>query len=204
MASAHQAEHRFEGLMTGQHLRGKLVILCLILAVYGILRWAASRPTEPGLPLTPPEQRQPFAIDLTLPALHGPAQPLSKLHGQVVLLNFWATWCYPCRAEMPSMQALYDAYQHADFTILAIASDPQGQSVVGPFAEKHRLTFPILLDTHNTVGAQLQLPGIPTSYLLDKHSRIARMEVGARDWNSPSMRQRIEALLDELPPPGAP
>ena len=189
--------------MTGQHLRGKLVLLCLILAVYGVLRWAASRPTEPGLILTPPEQRQPFAIDLTLPALHGPAQPLSTLHGQVVLLNFWATWCYPCRAEMPSMQALYDAYQHADFTILAIASDPQGQSVVGPFAEKHQLTFPILLDTHNAVGAQLQLPGIPTSYLLDKHSRIAGIEIGVRDWNSPSMRRRIEALLDELPPPDA-
>ena len=92
--------------MAGQHLRGKLVLLCLILAVYGVLRWTASRPTEPGLILTPPEQRQPFAIDLTLPALHGPAQPLSTLHGQVVLLNFWATWCYPCRAEMPSMQAL--------------------------------------------------------------------------------------------------
>jgi len=193
----------FEDLMAGQHLRGKLVILCLILVVYGVLRWATSRPTEPGLTLTPPEQRQPFAIDLTLPALHGPAQPLSKLHGQVVLLNFWATWCYPCRAEMPSMQALYDAYQHADFTILAIASDPQGQSVVGPFAAKHQLTFPILLDVHNTVGAQLQLPGIPTSYLLDKHSRIARMEVGVRDWNSQSVRQMIETLLDEPPPPGA-
>jgi peroxiredoxin len=104
---------------------------------------------------------------------------------------------------MPSMQALYDAYQHADFTILAIASDPQGQSVVGPFAAKHQLTFPILLDAHNTVGTQLQLPGIPTSYLLDKHSRIARMEVGARDWNSRSVRQMIKTLLDEPTTPGA-
>lgn len=189
--------------MAGQHLRGKLVILCLILAVYGALRWVASRPTEPGLTLTPPDQRQPFAMDMTLPALHGPAQPLSKLHGQVVLLNFWATWCYPCRAEMPSMQALYDAYQHAGFTILAIASDTQGQSVVGPFAEKHQLTFPILLDVHNTVGAQLQLSGIPTSYLLDKHSRIARIEIGVRNWNSQSVRQSIKALLDEPPTPGS-
>lgn len=189
--------------MAGQHLRGKLVILCLILAIYGVLRWAASRSTEPGFTLTPPEQRQPFAIEMTLPALHGPAQSLSKLHGQVVLLNFWATWCYPCRAEMPSMQALYHAYQHADFTILAIASDPQGQSVVGPFAEKHQLTFPILLDVHNAVGAQLQLSGIPTSYLLDKHSRIVRMEVGARNWNSLSVRQMIKTLLDEPPTPGA-
>jgi peroxiredoxin len=190
--------------MTGQHLRGKLVILCLILAVYGVLRWAASRPTAPGPTLTPTDQRQPFAIDKTLSALHGPAQSLSKLRGQVVLLNFWATWCYPCRAEMPSMQALYDAYQHAGFTILAIASDAQGQSVVGPFAEKHQLTFPILLDTHNAVGAQLQLPGIPTSYLLDKQSRIVGMEVGVRNWNSQAVRQIVETLLDEPPPPSSP
>ena len=189
--------------MAGQHLKGKLVIFCLILAVYGVLRWVASRPTEPELTLTPPDQRQPFAIDMTRPALHGPAQPLSKLQGQVVLLNFWATWCYPCRVEMPSMQALYEAYQHAGFTILAIASDAQGRSVVGPFAEEHQLTFPILLDTHNAVGAQLKLPGIPTSYLLDKHSRVAGMEIGMRDWNSRSVRQSIETLLDEPPPPDA-
>jgi len=189
--------------MAGQHLRGKLIILCLILAAYGVLRWVASRPTEPGLILTSPEKRQPFAIDMTLSALHGPAQQLSKLQGQVVLLNFWATWCYPCRVEMPSMQALYDAYQHAGFTILAIASDAQGQSVVGPFAKKHQLTFPILLDAHNAVGARLQLRGIPTSYLLDKHSRIAGIEIGARNWNSPSVRQIIEMLLDEPPTPDA-
>lgn len=189
--------------MAGQHLRGKLVILCLILAVYGVFRWAVSRSTEPAFSLTSPDQRQPFAMDLTLPALSGPARPLATLHGQVVLLNFWAIWCYPCRVEMPSMQALYDAYQHAGFTILAIASDAQGQSVVGPFAEKHQLTFPILLDAHNAVGARLQLSGIPTSYLLDKHSRIAAIEIGARDWNSPSVRQTIERLLGEPPRPGA-
>lgn len=190
--------------MAGQHLRGKFVILCLILAVYGIFRWATLRPTEPGIILTPADQRQPFAVEMTLPALHGPTQSLSALHGQVVLLNFWATWCYPCRAEMPSMQALYDAYQHAGFTILAIASDAQGQSVVGPFAEKHQLTFPILLDAHNAVGAQLQLPGIPTSYLLDKHSRIAKMEVGMRNWNSQSIRQIIKTLLNEPPASNGP
>jgi peroxiredoxin len=187
--------------MAGQHLRGKLVILCLILAVYGVWRWAASRPTERDFILTPAEKRQPFAIDMTLPALHGPSYQLSKLQGQVVLLNFWATWCYPCRVEMPSMQALYDTYRHAGFTILAIASDAQGQRVVGPFAETHQLTFPILLDAHNALGARLPLTGIPTSYLLDKHSRIAGLEIGVRDWNSPSVRQVIETLLEELPPP---
>jgi peroxiredoxin len=203
VALARQTEHRFEGLMAGQHLRGKLVILGLICAVYVVLRWAASLPTERELTLTPPGHRQPFAIDMTLPALHGPGQTLSKLHGQVVLLNFWATWCYPCRVEMPSMQALYDAYQDAGFTILAIASDAQGQSVVGPFAEKHQVAFPILLDVHNAVGAQLQLSGIPTSYLLDKHSRIAGMEIGARNWNSQAVRQIIKTLLNEPPIPDA-
>jgi hypothetical protein len=73
--------------------------------------------------------------------------------------------------------------------------------VVGPFAETHQLTFPILLDAHNALGARLPLTGIPTSCQLDKHSRIAGLEIGVRDWNSPSVRQVIETLLEELPPP---
>ncbi len=147
----------------------------------------------------PPEQREAFGLDLSLPTLSGETLRLSELRGQVVLLNVWATWCYPCRAEMPAMAALYRRYESSNkgFTIIAVANDPQGREVVEPFAEDHKLPFPIVLDVQNTLGIQLDLPGIPTSYLLDQQGRIVLREVGQRDWNHPGMHRLLDALLAE-------
>jgi peroxiredoxin len=122
---------------------------------------------------------------------------LSDFQGYVVLLNFWATWCYPCRAEMPSMNDLYQRYRDKNFTIIAIASDAPGRTAVAPYAEQQNLVFPVLLDPQNTVGTRLQLSGIPTSYLLDHQGRVASIQVGARDWNAPDMRRLIDVLLAE-------
>ena len=122
---------------------------------------------------------------------------LSDLRGKVVLINFWATWCYPCRTEMPSMEALYQDYRDQDFEILAISIDVKEQAVVVPFVEEFKLTFPVLLDPRNVVGTRLRMGGIPTSYLLDKHGRIAGLEVGPRDWNSQKMRRLLDQLLSE-------
>jgi len=97
---------------------------------------------------------------------------------------------------MPAMAALYRRYgAHRGFTIVAVASDPQGREVVGPFAEAHNLPFPILLDVQNSLAAQLELPGIPTSYLLDQQGRIVLREVGQRDWNHPDMHRLLDVLL---------
>jgi peroxiredoxin len=144
----------------------------------------------------PVEQRQPFGLDMALPTLSGEMLRLADLRGRVVLLNVWATWCYPCRAEMPAMAALYRRYEaHRGFTIVAVANDPQGQEVVKPFAEAHNLPFPILLDEKNSLVTQLELPGIPTSYLLDQRGRIVLYEVGQRNWNHPDMHRLLDVLL---------
>ena len=178
--------------------RGILVGLGLF-GLYLVLRWYVSLPTAPGMTLTIPEHREPFGIDITLPSLHGEPLRLADLRGQVILVNFWATWCHPCRTEMPSMQALYERYRAKGFTIVAIASDTQGSRVVAPFTQRYGLTFPILLDPQNTIGTQLQLQGIPTTFLLDKHGRIAGLEVGARDWHSPLFQRALDTLLAEEP-----
>ncbi len=183
--------------MAERRKRWRLLAALLLVGVLLALQWLISRPKTPEIAALPPERRQLFAIDFTLPTLQGATLRLSDLRGHVVLLNFWATWCYPCRAEMPSLNALYRAYRHAAFTIVAVASDVEGETAVAPYVHKQALAFPILLDPENRLSARLHLPGIPTSYVLDKHGRIAALEVGARNWNGAHVRRLIEALLAE-------
>ncbi len=173
-----------------------------VIAILVGLYWVAFRYDAPLFVPIPVDQRVPFGLDLSLPTLQGETLRLAKLRGQVVLLNVWATWCYPCRAEMPAMAALYRHYRashdhHTGFTIVAVATDSQGREVVAPFAETHQLPFPILLDAQNTLTVQLDLPGIPTSYLLDKQGRIVLREAGQRDWNHPDMHRILDDLLAE-------
>ena len=175
------------------------LITLIIIVIIGVY-WRAPRfGTSKFVPI-PAEQRQPFAHDLDLPALKGGMFRLASLRGQVVLLNVWGVWCYPCRAEMPTMAALYRRYE-ADrgFAVVAVANDPEGREIVEPYVKKHDLPFLILLDAENTLWTQLELPGVPTSYLLDRQGRIALREVGQRDWNHPDMRRLVDDLLAESP-----
>jgi peroxiredoxin len=95
------------------------------------------------------------------------------------------------------MHALYQDYRSRGFEILAIASDVRGTDVVAPFAQEYGLTFPVLVDAQNVVGTRLLVQGIPTSYLLDRQGRIAGLEMGAKNWNSPKFRQLLDGLLAE-------
>jgi peroxiredoxin len=179
-------------------LKGRRLLLGLLfVGVYGLLQYLASLPKAPTMAPEAPQTRKKFRADFTLPDLHGQHISLSEFRGRVVLVNFWATWCYPCRAEMPSMEALYQDYKNKGFTILAISSDIHGYDMVAPFVAEYTLTFPILLDPQNMVGTQLQVRGIPMSYLLDKQGRIAGMELGAKNWQSPKVRHLIDQLLRE-------
>jgi peroxiredoxin len=95
------------------------------------------------------------------------------------------------------MNALYKDYSAKGLAMVAIATDTGGKAVVAPFIQAYGLTFPILLDPQNMVGTQLQVPGIPTSYLLDKRGRIIDSVIGAYDWSSRKIRHLIEQLLAE-------
>jgi thiol-disulfide isomerase/thioredoxin len=179
-----------------------IAALAGLLAVIVGLYWTTFRHEAPGFIPTPAGQRVPFGLDLSLPTLEGETLRLADLRGPVVLLNVWATWCYPCRAELPAMAALYRRYRAnpqrpKGFTIVAVATDSQGREIVAPFAKAHKLPFHILLDVKNSLTVQLALPGIPTSYLLDQQGRIVLREVGQRDWNHPSMHRLLDALLAE-------
>jgi peroxiredoxin len=179
------------------HKGSKVVAVVLLVGAYLLLQRLATQPKAPAIAPEPTQGRPLFPIDFTLPDLHGNTIRLADLRGQVVLVNFWATWCYPCRTEMPSMQALYQDYRHKGFEILAVSSDVQGKDTVAPFVEAYGLTFPVLLDPQNVVGNRLLVQGIPMTYLIDKQGRIAGREVGAKHWNSAKMRGLLDALLAE-------
>ena len=120
---------------------------------------------------------------------------LADLRGKVVFLNFWATWCDPCREEMPGMERLHQAYKDRGLVVLAISLDAQGASVVKPFAKKFGITFPIGLDPKMAVRESYGVWAVPSTFLIDKNGKRALFANGARAWDSKAAHAVIESLL---------
>jgi peroxiredoxin len=177
--------------------RDKLGVVLLVFVAFLVLQRLGYLLRAPAISSEETQVREAFPIDFALPDLQDQTIRLSDLRGQVVLLNFWATWCPPCRAEMPSMQSLYQDYRGKGFEILAISSDTRGEEVVAPFVDRLGLTFPVLLDPRDSVGTRIGVRGIPTSYLLDKQGRVVGLDIGARDWNKAKVRRLLDRLLAE-------
>lgn len=122
------------------------------------------------------------AQDFELPALNGDYIRLSSYRGKVVFLNIWATWCPPCREEMPSMESLYRTLKGRNFEMLAVSIDREGGKAVGPFVTKYRLTFPVLLDPDNKTYRLYGLTGVPETFIVDKNGAVLMKIVGSQDW----------------------
>lgn len=134
--------------------------------------------------------------DFTLSDLAGHTVRLANLKGRVVFLNVWATWCQPCREEMPSMQALYQGMHGPDFEMLAVSADEQGKSVVDAFAREYGLTFPVLLDPDGQVATRYGVTGYPETFILDRNGRVVAHELGPREWNSSESRAALQRLIE--------
>jgi len=129
-------------------------------------------------------------------AFSGETISLHSLKGKVVFLNVWATWCGPCREEMPSMETLYDELKtNKDFVMLAVSQDTQGKSVVVPYVEKNGYHFKILLDPENKVGDSYGVSGVPETFIIDRKGRIVAHHMGAFDWSRPDVKQALQELL---------
>ena len=143
---------------------------------------------------------------LELERLEGGTLALEDLRGKVVLLNIWATWCAPCRAEMPAMQRVYEDLREDGLEIVAVAVDdvpgtrqPDGRTegIVSQFVEEYGLTFPILLDPTGGTERLYGVTGLPTTFLIDREGRIRAREMGGRYWDREPYIDMIRSLLEE-------
>ncbi|HEX4628840.1 MAG TPA: TlpA disulfide reductase family protein [Gemmatimonadales bacterium] len=122
---------------------------------------------------------------------------LGDYRGKVVLLNVWATWCAPCRVEMPSMQRLYHQLGGPDFRVVAVSIDEDGDSVVTAFAREMGVTFDILHDRTAAVKQAYQATGVPESWVLNRDGVIVKKVVGPSEWDAPVNEGLIRRLIDE-------
>ena len=121
---------------------------------------------------------------------------LKDLRGKVVLLNVWATWCAPCRVEMPSMERLHRAFAGTDFQIIAVSVDKDGPDVVNDFVRELGLTFTIWHDPSGDVQRRYQTTGVPESFVIDRDGVIVKKVIGAAEWDGPVNATLIRRLLD--------
>jgi thiol-disulfide isomerase/thioredoxin len=131
--------------------------------------------------------------------LDGEPLELAALQGQVVLLNVWATWCEPCRAEMPELQALHARHRAQGFTVLGVSVDaPRLSAEVRRMVDDFRLTYPNVHDGRNTIGPSFKIVGYPTTFLIDRHGALVWRKDGKIEPGDPEL---AAALADALADP---
>jgi peroxiredoxin len=116
--------------------------------------------------------------DFTLTDLEGKSWTLSELRGKVVVVNFWATWCPPCRKEMPDLEALYDRFKSEGLAVLAISDEDAAK--VRPFIAEHQVTYPVLLDPGRKVNDLFQVEGIPKTFVYDRSGKLVAESIDMR------------------------
>jgi peroxiredoxin len=147
-------------------------------------------------PTLTPVPGKPVAKDFTLTDVNGKTHRLHDYRGKVVLINFWATWCPPCRREIPAMQRMWDKLKSDDFVLLAVDMGEDEETVFGfTFATGVEITFPVLLDLDGAITESWSVIGMPTSFVMDRNGRIIYRAVGGREWDDPKLVAEIRALL---------
>ena len=150
--------------------------------------------------LIPAPQKGFLAPDFTLETMNGEKVTLSDLRGQVVIVNLWASWCGPCRLEMPAFKKIYEEYKEQGLVILAVNSTSQDTlSAVEEFVVKFQLPFNILMDTNGTVAHLYKLSALPSTFFIGRNSVISRVVIGGPLAES-TLRAEIESLLAEETP----
>ena len=136
------------------------------------------------------------APDFTLRTLDGANLRLQEQRGHVVLINFWATWCGPCRQEMPLLNKLYEKYRSSGFVLLGVNVDDDPRNAAG-VATKLGVTFPVLLDSNKAVSQLYDLKTMPSTLLIDRDGQIRHLQRGYQDGYADLYEKQIRALLKE-------
>ncbi len=133
------------------------------------------------------------APDFTLPDLRGEPVRLSDYTGKVVLLDFWATWCGPCRMEVPHFKELMQRYSPRGFAVLGVSLDETGAEVVRPFVKAQEITYPVVIGDDYTAGRYGGVSALPTTFLIDRQGRVVKKYIGYRDLDT--FEEDIKPLL---------
>jgi thiol-disulfide isomerase/thioredoxin len=133
------------------------------------------------------------APNFSLRTMDGKVIELSKLKGKPVIVNFWATWCPPCRAEIPDFIKVYDSYKSKGLVIVGIALDNEGWDVVKPFVDRIKINYPVVLGNSDITQLYGGIDGIPTTFFIDKKGYIADQQVGLLTKNA--LEQKLKSIL---------
>jgi len=150
-----------------------------------------------GQPGSAPVSAGEVASPFTLRDLSGNTVSLKEMRGKVVFLNVWATWCGPCREEMPSIESLYNDFkQYPNFVILAVSQDTGDPQGVAAYIAQNGYHFDVLLDPTNTVGDSYNVGGVPETFIIDPSGRIVAHHMGAFNWSRADFRAALKELIE--------
>jgi peroxiredoxin len=166
----------------------------------GLWIWVSAVPAEATTGRLIPSPRVGFlAPDFTLESLSGDQISLSDMRGKAIVLNLWASWCPPCREEMPALQRVYQENHERGLEVLAVNMTAQDNiAAVEDFVQEFNLTFPILLDTGGEVGNAYLMRALPTTFFIDQKGVVQRVIVGG-PMSEVTLQSTVEQLLEEVP-----
>jgi cytochrome c biogenesis protein CcmG/thiol:disulfide interchange protein DsbE len=181
--------------MTMQTLQRRIGYALILILGFAWILASANRSGTSTTGKLPAPQTGFLAPDFELVTFTGESIKLSDLRGKAVLVNLWATWCPPCRAEMPAMERVYNDYKDQGFVVLAVNMTHQDTfSNIAPFIEEYKLTFPILFDETGDLARAYQLRSLPSSYFIDRDGEIREVVIGG-PMAEALLRTRVEEIL---------
>jgi len=182
--------------MTGEKRIFRHFLACIVLSFLCLAGNADASSLSAKLDIKPIKGNKALP-SLSLEDLNGKKVDLKSFKGKVIFLNFWATWCGPCKEEMPSMETLYRQFKDRNFVFLTISVDYEGSKPVREFIEKSRYTFPVLVDQKSETLDIFEVTGIPTTFVIDKQGKMLGKAIGPRDWNSSEIVSYLTQLISQ-------
>jgi len=169
-------------------------LICLIIAICILPLAACDRQENTSRAKSSPVQNKP-APDITVKALDGTELKLSDLKGKVVMLNFWATWCPPCREEIPSMMKLNSRMEGKPFQMLAVSLDEGGRADVETFFKNSGFKLPAYTDPSKKAASAYGVTGVPETYIIDTKGIVAKKVIGPLKWDDPEVLSFLTNLM---------
>lgn len=177
-------------------IKMKFLVLFVVMLAWSGLSFSAARVVHAAELLQPMSEDvadRPIAPDFSLLNLDDEPVALSDFKGKVVIVNFWATWCPPCRYEMPSMQRAWEKLQEKDVMMLAVHVGGKSDKIWA-FVGDYEITFPVLIDPKSKTADAWPLKGLPTTFVIDPKGRIAYRAIGGREWDDEELLKTVYAL----------